>query len=112
MYHYRLRQPGFRNFSYTATRRNEYLLNSLDTLTEEELMLQESGVLIGLIQQAKLTVRLVRRFANEVVAPKVREMDEKEMMEPEIIKNLFEQGVRTIFSFYCAPHLILTRFSS
>lgn len=79
------------------------MLNSLDTLTDEELMLQESGVLIGLIQQTKLTVRLVRRFANEVVAPKVREMDENEMMEPEIIKNLFEQGVRTTFNFYCAP---------
>lgn len=40
----------------------------------------------------------VRRFANDVVAPKVREMDENEMMDPEIIKGLFEQGVRLIFS--------------
>lgn len=39
----------------------------------------------------------VRRFANDVVAPKVREMDENEMMDPKIIKGLFEQGVRTIF---------------
>jgi hypothetical protein len=29
-----------------------------------------------------------------VVAPKVREMDENETMDPEIIKGLFEQGVR------------------
>lgn len=39
---------------------------------------------------------LVRRFAQDVVAPKVREMDEAETMDPEIIKGLFEQGV-------CAP---------
>ena len=41
----------------------------------------------------------VRRYANEVVAPKVREMDENEMMDPEIIKGLYEQGVRMPYSF-------------
>ena len=44
-----------------------------------------------------LIVVAVRRFANDVVAPKVREMDENEMMDPEVIKGLFEQGVRLIF---------------
>ena len=39
----------------------------------------------------------VRRFANDIVAPKVREMDENETMDPEVIKGLFEQGVRFIF---------------
>lgn len=43
-----------------------------------------------------LTVVAVRRFANDVVAPKVREMDENEMMDPAIIEGLFEQGVRSI----------------
>ncbi|OCH87686.1 mitochondrial acyl-CoA dehydrogenase [Obba rivulosa] len=38
----------------------------------------------------------VARFAQEVVAPKVREMDEKEMMDPAIIKALFEQGLMGI----------------
>ena len=37
---------------------------------------------------------IVKRFATEVVEPKVREMDEKEMMDPSIISALFEQGVR------------------
>jgi short/branched chain acyl-CoA dehydrogenase len=36
----------------------------------------------------------VRRFAKDVVEPKVREMDENEMMDPAIIQGLFEQGVR------------------
>ena len=36
---------------------------------------------------------LVSRFSAEVVGPKVREMDEKEMMDPEIIAGLYEQGV-------------------
>ena len=44
-----------------------------------------------------LIVVAVRRFANDIVAPKVREMDENETMDPEIIKGLFEQGVRLIF---------------
>lgn len=35
----------------------------------------------------------VQRFATEVVAPKVREMDENEQMDPAIVKGLFEQGV-------------------
>ncbi len=45
-----------------------------------------------------LTLFSVQRFATDVVKPKVREMDEKEMMDPSIIKGLFEQGVRP-----CAP---------
>lgn len=40
----------------------------------------------------------VARFAQEVIAPKVREMDEAEMMDPEVIKGLFEQGVSTCTS--------------
>ena len=41
-----------------------------------------------------LITMVVRRFANDVVAPKVREMDENEMMDPAILRGLFEQGVR------------------
>jgi alkylation response protein AidB-like acyl-CoA dehydrogenase len=35
----------------------------------------------------------VAKFANEVIAPKVREMDENEMMDPAIVEQLFEQGL-------------------
>lgn len=35
----------------------------------------------------------VKRFAQDVVQPRVREMDENEMMDPDIVKGLFEQGV-------------------
>jgi len=38
----------------------------------------------------------VKRFASDVVGPKVREMDENESMDPSIIKNLFEQGLMGI----------------
>ncbi|KAF9782125.1 acyl-CoA oxidase [Thelephora terrestris] len=55
-------------------------LNSLDTLSDDEEMFRDS----------------VRRFAKDVVAPKVREMDENEMMDPTIIKGLFEQGLMGI----------------
>ena len=50
---------------------------SLWNFTEEEEMLRES----------------VRRFAQDVIGPKVSEMDEKEVMDPAIIKGLFENGV-------------------
>lgn len=35
---------------------------------------------------------LATKFAQEVVSPKVREMDENETMDPEIIKGLFDNG--------------------
>lgn len=38
---------------------------------------------------------VVRKFAEEVVEPKSREMDENEKMDPSIIKGLFDQGVST-----------------
>lgn len=38
----------------------------------------------------------VRRFAEDVVQPKVEEMDENEKMDPEVIKGLFEQGLMGI----------------
>ena len=38
----------------------------------------------------------VSRFANDIIAPKVREMDEKEQMDPAIVEQLFEQGLMGI----------------
>lgn len=35
----------------------------------------------------------VSKFANDVIGPKVREMDEKESMDPAIVEQLFEQGL-------------------
>ncbi|EQB49884.1 hypothetical protein CGLO_10737 [Colletotrichum gloeosporioides Cg-14] len=35
----------------------------------------------------------VSKFANDVIAPKVREMDEAENMDPTIVEQLFEQGL-------------------
>ena len=46
----------------------------------------------------------VKRFAQDVVAPKVREMDENEMMDPSVVKGLFEQGVRD-FALICGTCL-------
>lgn len=38
----------------------------------------------------------VKKFADEVIQPRVREMDEKEIMDPELIQGLFDNGVSTI----------------
>lgn len=35
----------------------------------------------------------VSKFANDVILPKVREMDENEAMDPAIVEQLFEQGL-------------------
>ncbi|KAG8851971.1 hypothetical protein FRB96_008986 [Tulasnella sp. 330] len=72
------RQQALRSFS--STRPSYEGLNSLHTFTEEEEMLREA----------------VKRFAVDVVGPKVREMDENESMDPAIIKGLFEQGLMGI----------------
>ncbi|CAK5266597.1 unnamed protein product, partial [Mycena citricolor] len=70
-----------RSFATSRSLRSETpTVNSLDVFTDEENMLRES----------------VQRFATEVVGPKVREMDEKEQMDPAIIKGLFEQGLMGI----------------
>jgi len=52
------------------------ILPSLNTFTEEEQLLRETA----------------RRFSEEVVEPKVREMDEAEKMDKDIIKGLFDNG--------------------
>jgi short/branched chain acyl-CoA dehydrogenase len=51
----------------------------------------------------------VRRFANDVVAPKVREMDENEMMDPAVTKGLFDQGVRLLSSASFAVLIVANR---
>ncbi|KAF2839260.1 putative short/branched chain specific acyl-CoA dehydrogenase [Patellaria atrata CBS 101060] len=38
----------------------------------------------------------VSKFANEVILPKVREMDETEKMDPAIVEHMFEQGLMGI----------------
>lgn len=38
----------------------------------------------------------VSKFANDVIGPKVREMDEKETMDPTVVEQLFEQGLMGI----------------
>lgn len=39
---------------------------------------------------------MVRRFAEDVVAPKVSEMDRTSVMDPEVIAGLFENGLMSI----------------
>ncbi|KAF7984858.1 hypothetical protein HWV62_10823 [Athelia sp. TMB] len=72
--------PSVRCFTSTRFVRDEPVLHSLDTLSDDEQMLKDS----------------VQRFAREIVAPKVREMDENEAMDPAIVKGLFEQGLMGI----------------
>ncbi|KAK7186991.1 acyl-CoA dehydrogenase NM domain-like protein [Paraphaeosphaeria sporulosa] len=38
----------------------------------------------------------VQKFANDAILPKVREMDEAEMMDPAVVEQLFEQGLMGI----------------
>jgi alkylation response protein AidB-like acyl-CoA dehydrogenase len=38
----------------------------------------------------------VAKFAKEVVLPRVKEMDEKEMMDPAVFRGMFDQGLMAI----------------
>lgn len=82
-----------RTFSTSPTWRAP---NSLDTFTEEEQLLRDSGIQLAtaLLRRNSAEECIVKRFAQDVVEPKVREMDENEAMDPSIIKGLFDQGVR------------------
>ncbi|OLY80998.1 Short/branched chain specific acyl-CoA dehydrogenase, mitochondrial [Smittium mucronatum] len=51
-------------------------IGSLINCTEEEAMMREAA----------------RKFATTVIAPKVAQMDENEVIDPEVFKGLFEQG--------------------
>ncbi|KAJ1674532.1 hypothetical protein EV182_003092 [Spiromyces aspiralis] len=72
-----------RLFSTTLTRQTEAAasgLNSLHTFTEEEEMMRD----------------MVSKFARDVIKPKVQEMEESEAMPPQLIKELFDQGLMGI----------------
>ena len=73
--------------------RSEPTLNSLDTLSDEEQMLKDAGTFMSVLLVTFAYYPTVQRFATDVVAPKVREMDENEQMDPAIVKGLFDQGV-------------------
>ena len=66
------------------------VLPSLNTFTEEEDLLRETA----------------RKFSEEFVAPRVREMDESEKMDPEVIKGLFENGASVRLSCSIQSKLI------
>jgi hypothetical protein len=85
--------------TYSSTTRT--VPTPLHTFTDEEQMLQDAGKSnFSRTPRSCPEIRLVRRFAKDVVEPKVREMDENEMMDPAIIQGLFEQGVRSLFDNY------------
>jgi hypothetical protein len=63
--------------SRILSRRVYSSLPSLNTLTSEEMMLKE----------------VVGKFARDQLAPKVAMMDEKELLDPSILKGLFDQGI-------------------
>ncbi|KAJ3332988.1 hypothetical protein HDU76_012331 [Blyttiomyces sp. JEL0837] len=69
---------GIRQFSQTSVSR--FALPSLNTFTDEEMMLRET----------------VAKFANDVVKPKVREMDENELLDKSVLKGLFDTGLMGI----------------
>ncbi|KAI7852404.1 acyl-CoA dehydrogenase/oxidase [Circinella umbellata] len=64
-----------RSFTHSAIARNATA--SLQTFTEEELMLKD----------------VVSKFANDVIKPKVLQMDEAEVMDKSVVQGLFDQGL-------------------
>ncbi|KAI7901579.1 acyl-CoA dehydrogenase/oxidase [Cokeromyces recurvatus] len=70
-----------RSFTQSVIARNAVgLPTSLQSFTEEEMMLKDT----------------VARFAQEVIKPKVSQMDETEQLDLSVLKGLFEQGLMGI----------------
>jgi alkylation response protein AidB-like acyl-CoA dehydrogenase len=52
--------------------------------------------LLTLSEEETMMVKSVSQFAASRIAPVVREMDEKQLMQPELIKDIFDQGLMGI----------------
>lgn len=74
---YKITSSRARPFSTTPTASNNSPPRSLFSFTEEEIMIRD----------------LTTKFAQEQIAPKVFEMDENELMDKDVIKGLFSNGV-------------------
>ena len=77
------RSNSSRSFSATVRRRNdisEIPPTPITHLSETESVMQEA----------------VSKFANDVVLPRARDMDEAEAMDPALVEQLFEQGLMGI----------------
>ncbi|KAL8391913.1 hypothetical protein RB595_002207 [Gaeumannomyces hyphopodioides] len=73
-------QYASRTFSTTPSRRSdlaELMPTPITHLSEVETAMRDA----------------VQKFANDVILPKVRDMDEAEAMDPAIVEQLFEQGL-------------------
>ncbi|KAJ3274886.1 hypothetical protein HDV01_001760 [Terramyces sp. JEL0728] len=70
-------QITHRQFSASAMRLEEVQPSSLHTFTEEETMFKQA----------------VSKYANEVLAPRVRSQDENELMDKDILQSLFDHGL-------------------
>ncbi|PWY88694.1 acyl-CoA dehydrogenase mitochondrial precursor [Aspergillus sclerotioniger CBS 115572] len=81
---YRLALSSTHAFSTTSRRRDVDLSGLTPTpitfLSETESLMAES----------------VSKFAQDQIAPKVRDMDEAETMDPAVVEHLFEQGLMSI----------------
>lgn len=88
-----------RTFTQSAIARNAAgLPTSLTAFTEEELMLKDAGMYLKWKQVSMCWLNsahyyIVSRFAQEVVKPKVSQMDETEKLDATVLKGLFDQGV-------------------
>ncbi|KAI5377398.1 hypothetical protein J4E82_003850 [Alternaria postmessia] len=77
--------PQLRCLSTTAVRREAIDISDVPPtpithLSETEMLMGES----------------VSKFANDVILPKARDMDEAESMDPAVVEQLFEQGLMGI----------------
>ncbi len=52
--------------------------------------------LTTITEEQEMLLGEIRRFNSEIVEPRVREMDEKAKLDPEIVKTMFEMGLMGI----------------
>jgi hypothetical protein len=71
--------------------------STLHHLTEDEKIIQENGKFAKTILFYLIFIRffgIVAKFSQEIVQPKVRQMDEDGQLDPSILSGLFNASVR------------------
>ena len=53
-------------------------------------------------------VDTVSKFATDVILPRARDMDEAEEMDPTIVEQLFEQGLKHVMQPTASPFIKVT----
>lgn len=96
LFHGRRLPPALSSSSSSSSRRQTFATTALDDndLSAAELMASsQSGPVTVFTEDEKMTQEAIRQWAREELQPVVRQMDEEEHYQEDIVQSLFANGV-------------------